>query len=1093
MEEEQQRVLSLLAGSQAQEDSTLRKEREVMLQLKEVVDRQRDKIRAQDHEIQCKGQDTEALQEQLNRFMAMNENLRRKLAIVQAQLGSALEKKAEMEALWEAERGSRAAAPLRTGATMEEEEGGAAVAPAPPEHLPGQRSFSKEELQQILQERNELKTSLFLVEEELAYYQRELLNDERVPALLLDAVKSAIKKQRKKIWAKMLGTEEEPTSREEEEEGEGWLTDPPGSDRTDGRLPESRIKSFAEPRSDPDPRPWKEDSREKTSPVLGLEWAGWPASSGRPAGNGRRGASARRVAAVWAAGRPARRAPGTMERCWAPLLLLLGLPGPGNGSVELEPGRRHVCRSADSVPPVLICCPGWKQVGPECPLALCLGADACREEEVCVRPAVCRCRPGFFGANCSARCPEQYWGPDCKQSCRCHPHGRCHPASGVCSCHPDWWGPLCQSACLCGQRGHCHPVTGTCQCEPGWWAPDCRRQCQCNLSGSRCDPVTGRCLCHRGWWGRRCASFCSCNGSPCAQESGRCECKAGWWGAACQHLCQCLHGTCAPQDGRCTCDAGYRGQSCTEPCPGGTYGSQCAHSCGHCRNQEPCSPTDGACLACDPGWNGIHCKQPCPRGLYGENCTQLCPRCRRGETCHLQTGECQNCEAGFAGARCETPCPPGFFGDGCQSPCPDCFHGSCDPVSGTCLCQAGYWGTSCNQTCPEAFHGPNCSAPCHCAGAPCHPLSGDCQWRLQDQEALLTGILGPLLLLLLLLLCCCCCCCRCGAASGHRAPGAEENPFSRAKHRVTALLPDLTSSLPCLSGGGSKLPRVTVAHRDPEIPFNPSFIEAASAAWPSDSSFASSSSDRADEEKGGCQGPQSALPPSEAPEDSYPPSLLPEAALHPSPFAIPRTSSIAKGKRPSVSFAEGTHFGPQSPRSPPEALNPTWKQKASGSTVQGVPPLQPSRSQEASCDSLGRSCYENVAPAPWEESCCAPACRAPGGHRSWAGGSRPLVQRVEALEAAAVETPVPGLSITTIYVTVGQAGRGSEGPLQHRGRGQEETTQPRSLQKLPCRVQNAGKDTPRKPAAEAGLSVADAEGLLAPDEADGGGSSGLEL
>lgn len=29
-----------------------------------------------------------------------------------------------------------------------------------------------EELQQILQERNELKTNLFLVQEELAYYQR---------------------------------------------------------------------------------------------------------------------------------------------------------------------------------------------------------------------------------------------------------------------------------------------------------------------------------------------------------------------------------------------------------------------------------------------------------------------------------------------------------------------------------------------------------------------------------------------------------------------------------------------------------------------------------------------------------------------------------------------------------------------------------------------------------------------------------------------------------------------------------------------------------------------------------------------------------
>lgn len=149
--------------------------------------------------------------------------------------------------------------------------------------------------------------------------------------------------------------------------------------------------------------------------------------------------------------------------------------------------------SPASLPPALVCCPGWKQVGPECPLgewlsvrgasrlythrhspslefgtggrakvrqgprpdavpsvlgtpkggqscrmapsgggctdalrplrgggrketvpsprpsppafpaALCLGADACQEREICIRPAVCRCRPGFFGANCSAR------------------------------------------------------------------------------------------------------------------------------------------------------------------------------------------------------------------------------------------------------------------------------------------------------------------------------------------------------------------------------------------------------------------------------------------------------------------------------------------------------------------------------------------------------------------------------------------------------------------------------------------------------------------------------------------------------------------
>lgn len=42
---------------------------------------------------------------------------------------------------------------------------------------------------------------------------RELLTDHRVPGLLLEAMKVAVRKQRKKIKAKMLGTPEEAESR----------------------------------------------------------------------------------------------------------------------------------------------------------------------------------------------------------------------------------------------------------------------------------------------------------------------------------------------------------------------------------------------------------------------------------------------------------------------------------------------------------------------------------------------------------------------------------------------------------------------------------------------------------------------------------------------------------------------------------------------------------------------------------------------------------------------------------------------------------------------------------------------------------------
>lgn len=248
LEEQNQQLLGQLAESQSQEDSTARKEREVMLRLKEVVDKQRDEIRAQAHEIVCKSRDTEALQEQLQRFMSMNEDLRHKVAVVQAQLKSALEKKSDLEAVVvqtqrEMNRRSRAATeapqpkPSTEGAPLPDEEPQPRDASRSPAHC----CFSKEELQQILQERNELKTNLFLVQEELAYYQRELLNEDRVPSFFLNAMKSTIKKQKRKIRAKMLGTAEESASSEEDEGS--WLP-ARSADCVDGQPPESKIRSF---------------------------------------------------------------------------------------------------------------------------------------------------------------------------------------------------------------------------------------------------------------------------------------------------------------------------------------------------------------------------------------------------------------------------------------------------------------------------------------------------------------------------------------------------------------------------------------------------------------------------------------------------------------------------------------------------------------------------------------------------------------------------------------------------------------------------------------------------------------------------------
>ncbi|XP_053941093.1 scavenger receptor class F member 1 [Cuculus canorus] len=723
-----------------------------------------------------------------------------------------------------------------------------------------------------------------------------------------------------------------------------------------------------------------------------------------------------------------------MRSAWPILCLQLWL-WVQSSAQELDPSGRNVCR----LPAGPACCPGWKQEGRECTVALCEGEDACGADEVCVKPGLCLCKPGFFGADCNSPCPEQYWGPDCKRSCPCHPNGSCDPASGHCTCNPDHWGELCQFPCQCGPRSRCDPLTGACRCEPGWWSPTCKKQCQCNPGSSQCYPLTGQCRCLPGWWGRRCSFKCSCNLSPCAQETGKCECKAGFWGPACQRRCDCVHGSCSPVSGHCTCSPGYQGRSCRDPCPAGKYGSQCVHSCGSCKLSQPCSPVDGFCLACQPGWNGTLCKEPCAPGFHGEDCLQLCPRCRHGEVCDPETGFCTHCEPGWMGPSCNISCPTGTFGDGCQLLCPECVVGSCDPVSGACICQEGYWGASCNDTCPEGYFGVNCSSPCQCSWGTCHPARGDCVLSLKDHGALAAAILIPLLLLLL---CVACCCCGAGPADARdRAAVPDDDVLARMKHHVQGVLANLSAMMPCFSLGGSKLPKVTVSHHDMEIPFNPSFIEPPSAAWVSDSSFSSFDTDN--------EGPEYSVPPregipllggAELQDGASPPGeALPDPSAFDSedvsqPFAIPRTSSIAKAKRPSVSFAEGTKFGAAETPSPGRKPKTPW-----GASKLSQPPGD--MTAETPAERPASNCYESPEALGNGEESHRPSPRAtPGGRRRVVSGTRHVAQRVEALEAAAKssswEAKGKDPHVTTIYMMVGTAGQdpksegGGEGPVQ---------------------------------------------------------------
>lgn len=138
--------------------------------------------------------------------MKMNTELRHKQNVLQAQLRSAVERKADMEAdLKEKSKaierlsaqldGTNSREPVRmrsdsrqqtppfqngdlTAPPLSHQSSPHPTAPASPNQSaeekkgPDQPCFTKKEVRDIIFERNELKTNLFLVQEELSYYQR---------------------------------------------------------------------------------------------------------------------------------------------------------------------------------------------------------------------------------------------------------------------------------------------------------------------------------------------------------------------------------------------------------------------------------------------------------------------------------------------------------------------------------------------------------------------------------------------------------------------------------------------------------------------------------------------------------------------------------------------------------------------------------------------------------------------------------------------------------------------------------------------------------------------------------------------------------
>ncbi|KAL0965655.1 hypothetical protein UPYG_G00284050 [Umbra pygmaea] len=501
-------------------------------------------------------------------------------------------------------------------------------------------------------------------------------------------------------------------------------------------------------------------------------------------------------------------------------------------SQELQFRGSNVCETG---PDRLQCCSGWAQQGEECLIPICEGNFTCKDNEVCVRPNECRCRHGYFGATCDMKCPSQFWGPECKSKCDCHPNGICDDVTGVCTCNPNRWGPSCGRVCGC-QKGRCNQDTGACTCYTGFWGGQCSNQCYCSVN-SVCNGSTGQCQCNPGWYGRTCGNQCACNSSPCDQFTGTCKCRERMWGTHCERKCLCIHGRCNQANGSCTCRPGFRGKFCREPCPAGLYGQNCRNRCGHCKGQQPCKVAEGRCIACEHGWNGTRCDQMCAPGFFGENCENVCSPCKDGHFCNRIDGKCPHCNSGWMGDRCEFKCPDGTYGDNCANECKSCFNGTCHYVTGECLCNPGYSGAFCNESCSAGQYGVNCTQTCSCHDNTCNQVTGACNLQPNQRLGVMAaGVLVTCLFLLLLSLLCCCCIC---------TQNQQNIQEKKSKRRLCGRFTRSSWMLPHIPLKRQKVPKVVVSHHEPENTFNCSFIEPPSAveqATPSGSSKASSSS-----------------------------------------------------------------------------------------------------------------------------------------------------------------------------------------------------------------------------------------------------------
>ncbi|KAJ3603998.1 hypothetical protein NHX12_028739 [Muraenolepis orangiensis] len=185
------------------EEGRSEREQQRTNEMRDMVNKQRHQLCAKDHELSRRSEDVEALQAQQLRLMRMNQDLRHRLATVESQGKAAILQKTELEAVAQArlqEVGSlqqelsrlkaqlwyRQPAPSGWGWKAEEENLDSWTLSSSLRQYRArggdeedgsedgsEKRFTLQELRDVLQEKNELKAQVFLLEEELAYYKSE--------------------------------------------------------------------------------------------------------------------------------------------------------------------------------------------------------------------------------------------------------------------------------------------------------------------------------------------------------------------------------------------------------------------------------------------------------------------------------------------------------------------------------------------------------------------------------------------------------------------------------------------------------------------------------------------------------------------------------------------------------------------------------------------------------------------------------------------------------------------------------------------------------------------------------------------------------